>query len=290
MQQYLDLCKKVLENGLRKPNRTGTDHIGTHGEMLQFDLKQGFPAVTTKKLVWKATVAELLCFIRGVNDAGEFRSLGCRFWDANANEPGSETNPNEWVLNPNRKGHDDLGRIYGVQARGFRGWDASGNPVEVDQLRSVIKRLQQKIDDRRLIVTHMNPAELDQMALPPCHMFYQFGIEGDQLNMAMYQRAADLPLGAPVNIASYALLQSIVAKIVGLKPGVFTHFIWDAHIYANQLEGMREQVKRKPYPLPRLEISDRIQTLEDVETIAGIEDFKLHDYEHHPAISYPFAL
>lgn len=279
MKQYISLCKKVLEKGLRKTNRTGIDHFGYTGDMMQFDLSEGFPAVTTKKLAFKAVVAEMLGFLRGYDNATDFRKLGCKVWDANANE-----NPT-WLKNSYRRGEDDLGSIYGVQSRR---WPTPGGCI--DQLKNVYEDLKAGIDNRREIVTHWNPGELYRMALPPCHMFYQFGIQGDTLNLSMYQRSCDVPLGIPFNIAGYAWLLSVMAQITHLKPGIFTHFMHDIHIYENQIDLMYDQIVRKPKNLPTLQMSDQIETLEDLETWVTVEDFGLVDYEHHPPIAFPFAV
>ncbi len=279
MQQYLELCQKAL-TGLQKENRTGVDHIGYHGDMMKFNLADGFPAVTTKKLTVKSVFGEMLGFIRGYDNAADFRKLGCNVWNANANDDPI------WLSNPNRKGTDDLGRIYGVQARRWLGTD--GYPI--DQLKSVLDRILERKDDRRLIVTHWNPGELDRMALPPCHMFYQFGIQGDLLNLTLYQRSCDVPLGIPFNIAGYSWLLSVIAQITGLTPGTFTHFMHDIHVYENQVELLKEQLQRKPHPLPTLSINPKIKTLEDLETWVTPDDFTLDNYQHDPYIAFPFSV
>jgi thymidylate synthase len=280
MKQYLDLCKKVLDKGIRKTNRTGVDHFGYTGDMMQFDLSEGFPAVTTKKLAFRAVVAEMLGFLRGYDNAADFRKLGCRVWDDNANKNQA------WLNNPNRKGEDALGSIYGVQGRG---WE-NGAGGSIDQLKMVYNDLKAGKDNRREIVTHWNPADLDYMALPPCHMFYQFGIQGDTLNLSMYQRSCDVPLGIPFNIAGYAWLLSVMAQITGLKPGIFTHFMHDIHIYENQIELVKEQISREPKKLPKLVIAREIETLEDLESWVTPEMFQLQEYDHHPHIVYPFSV
>ena len=297
MRQYLDLCQRVLDEGVEKPNRTGINTIGIHGAMMQFNMDDGFPAVTTKKLAYKAVFAEMLGFLRGYDNAADFRKLGCKVWDANANEN------KQWLDNPYRKGEDDLGCIYGVQARAFPGMDYYNSPRVVDQLRGVYDDLRQGIDNRREIVSHWNPAALDQMALPPCHLLYQFGIQpahdimtmtgrGDEsvLNLSMYQRSCDLPLGVPFNIAGYAWLLHVMAKITGHRAGVFTHFLHDVHIYKNQVDDMKEQLKRDPLRLPALHIDQRIETLEDLETWVTPGIFKLDNYVHHDPIKYAFAV
>ena len=279
MKQYLDLCKLVLKKGLRKPNRTGVDTIGIQGAMMQFDLEEGFPAVTTKKLYWKSCFAEMLGFLRGYHSAQQFRTLGCKVWDANANEN------EQWLTSGARKGRDDLGRIYGVQAR-----DWSGPWGKVDQLRQVVDDLTRGIDNRREIVTHWNPGELCEMALPPCHLLYQFGIQGHRLNLSMYQRSCDMPLGVPFNIAGYAWLLSVIARVTGLTPGTFTHFLHDVHVYVNQVPLLKEQIKRKPHKLPKLVIAPAVHTLEDLETWVAPDCFELKHYKHDGAIAYPFTV
>ena len=279
MRQYLKICKKALR-GVKKTNRTGIPHIGYIGDMCKYHMKDGFPAVTTKKLAFRSVVAEMLGFLRGYDNAANFRELGCKVWDANANE-------NKWWLNnPYRKGTDDLGRIYGVQARSWKAPDGR----EIDQLRAVVDDLSAGKDNRREIVTHWNPGELEQMALPPCHLLYQFGIQGNTLNLSMYQRSCDVPLGVPFNIAGYSWLLCVIAQLTGLKPGTFTHFMHDIHIYENQLELMKEQVRRTPYKLPKLWINPEIRSLDDLQTWVTPDDFKLIRYKHHPPIRYPFAV
>lgn len=286
MKQYLDACKHILENGIRKSNRTGIDTIGVQGMMMKFDMANGFPAVTTKKLHFNQVIGELLGFIRGYDNAADFRKLGVKIWDANANDN------EQWLNNPNRKGEDDLGDIYGVQWRGWQAHDPIKpfDPYAVDQFKNVIHDLSQGIDNRREIVLAWNPGALGNMALPPCHMMFQFGIDGDKLNLGMYQRSCDFPLGVPFNIASYALLLHMVAQITGLKPGVFTHFLWDCHIYVNQIDGIREQLEREPKKLPQIAMNAAIKTLDDLETWVQPHDFALCNYDHHPAIKFPFAV
>lgn len=284
MKQYLDLCQKTIDNGIRKTNRTGIDHIGYTGDMMKFDLSKGFPAVTTKKLFYEAAFAEMLGFLRGYDNAKDFRELGCKVWDANANE--NET----WLNNPNRKGEDDLGRIYGVQARRYLKLKGFGLIEELDQLKMVYEDLKAGKDNRREIVTHWNPGEMDKMALAPCHMIYRFAIHGDYLNLEMYQRSCDVPLGVPFNIAGYAWLLSVMAQITGHKAGEFTHFLGDIHIYEDQMDLMKEQLTREPFELPTLKINPDIETLDDLETWVTMDDFQLLDYRCHPHIKYPFAV
>lgn len=291
-EEYNRIVKNVLTYGTWSHNeRTGLKTLFYHGDMMKFDLSDGtFPLLTTKKIVVKPMIAELLGFIRGYDNAEQFRQLGCNFWNANANES------KDWLVNPNRKGVDDLGRIYGVQARGwvasrmdhddddrFIGWKY------VDQLGEVVDKLSKGIDDRRLVVTHWNPGERDQQALVPCHMMYMFGIRDGHLDLSMIQRSGDLMLGIPHNIASYSLLLCIVSQITGLKPGIFTHFMHNIHIYENHLEGADEQLKRASFDPPKLLINPNIKSLHDLETWVSSNDFTFENYGHHPFIKFPFA-
>jgi len=280
--QYIDLIKNIQSNGSYRENeRTGKGCYFYHGDMMKFDLSSGeFPLLTTKKMAVKAMIGELIGFIRGVDNAKDFRDLKCNFWNANANESV------DWLKNPNRKGEDDLGRIYGVQARD---WKSGLGGDSVDQLKNCIDKLSSGVDDRRLIVSHWNPGEVHLQALPPCHMFYQFGIRDGKLDMCMYQRSCDVPLGIPMNIASYALLLKIVAQITGLEAGEFTHMMWNIHIYADQMELAKEQVERVPFDPPTLWINPNIRSLEDLETWVSVNDFDFIDYISHPKIDYPFS-
>lgn len=281
MKQYLDLCKEMLANGVRKQNRTGVDTIGIQGAMMKFNMDDGFPAVTTKKLYWKSCFAEMLGFLRGYDSARQFRSLGCKVWDANANE--NET----WLSNPHRKRTDDLGSIYGVQGRRWYNHHTKG---VIDQLAPIIDDLSRGVDNRREIVSYWNPAEMDHMALPPCHLLYQFGIQAHRLNLSMYQRSCDMPLGVPFNIAGYAWLLNVIARVTGLTPGTFTHFLHDVHAYVDQVPLLKEQIEREPHDLPELEIAPAVHTLEDLETWVHPDCFELKNYTHHPAIAYPFTV
>lgn len=280
-EQYLQVLRNVVTKGSVSHNeRTGKDCHFYHGDMMKFDLSDGyFPVLTTKKMAVKSMIGELLGFIRGVDNAKDFRDLKCNFWNANANETA------DWLANPNRKGEDDLGRIYGVQAREWAAYDGS----TVDQLKMVIDKIQNRVDDRRLIVTHWNPGEVPLQALPPCHMTYQFGIDGNRLDLCMYQRSCDVPLGIPMNIASYALLLKLVAQITGMEAGVFTHMMWNIHVYEDQLAECHTQLERVPFDPPKIWINPEIKTLEDLETWVTPDDFKLIDYKYHDAIKYAFS-
>lgn len=321
MKQYLDLLQDILENGTAQANRTGIDAISLPGAMMKFDLQEGFPAVTTKKLYFRAVVAELLGFIRGYSNAADFRKLGCKIWDDNANSEGKPGFPNAWLTNPNRKGEDDLGRIYGVQWRSWRGKTSlhrrdtmplgqvpanavgyfhddmnSGvvaMPNEFDQLAWAVNQIQTNPTNRRIIVNAWRPDEFDQMALPPCHVMFQFlvNVEKNELNLCMYQRSCDTALGVPFNIASYALLLHLVARATGLTPRFFTHFLADAHIYINHVDGVMEQLSRDPKELPNLVFGVEpdetgIEYLEQIEPDA----IDLGGYLHHPAIHFEMAV
>jgi len=284
MQQYKDLLQKTVTEGVVKENRTGINTTGIIGAHMQFDMADGFPIVTLKKTYWKQSVAEMLCFLRGYSNAADFRAMGCNVWDQNANEN------EQWLNNPNRKGEDDLGRVYGVQARDYKSYDPGIISITTDQLRKVYNDLKQGIDNRREIVTHWNPGEMDRMALPPCHLLYQFSIQGDELHLTMYQRSCDMALGVPFNMVGYSWLLMVMAQITGLKAGKFNHFLTDIHIYENHLEGVNEMLKREPVALPKMTINPEIKTLEDLETWVTLNDFELEGYESHPAIKLSMAV
>ena len=277
MKQYLELCKKVLEKGVQKENRTGVDTIGYIGDMMQFDMADGFPLLTTKKMKPIPIFGEMLAFLRGYTNAKDFRKLGSNVWDANANKN------EKWLANPHRKGTDDLGPIYGAQARR---WDGS----TLDQLAGVVEKLSRGEDDRRLIVSHWNPGALDKVALPSCHVMYQFGIQEGRLCLSMYQRSCDVPLGIPYNVAGYSWLLHVIAKISGLEPGVFTHFMHDIHIYVDQVDGILEQIDRAPRSLPSLKINEDVKTFTDLDIWADQFSFTVENYHPHPAITIPFAV
>ena len=282
MKQYLKLLAQVRDHGSISSNRTGIDTKFKMGGMLKFDLADGFPVVTTKKLAWKAACAEMLGFLRGCNSADLFGDLGCKVWYDNANKE-----PN-WLANANRKGEDDLGRIYGVQAREWKQPTSVGEPI--DQLLEVYKCLLTRNDNRRLIVTHWNVSELNQMALPPCHLMYQFGIEQEKLNLAVYIRSSDMFLGLPFNIAGYAWLLSVMAHITSYLPGTLTVFLFNYHIYVNHFEQVDLQLCRTPRNLPTLLIDPDIQALEDLETWVTMDNFRLENYTPYPALYAPMAI
>ena len=273
MKQYLDAIKHILENGVDRESRTGIATRALFGMQLRFNMEDGFPAVTTKKLAFNSVKAELLWFISGSSDVKELQKLGCHIWDANAEA-------DYWK--PKAKFEGDLGRIYGVQ---WRKWKAPDGKV-IDQLAEAIKLIKTNPTSRRIIVTAWNPGELNQMALPPCHAFFQFFVANNKLSLQMYQRSCDMFLGVPFNIASYSLLLHMAAQVTGLKPGEFVHTLADAHIYHNHFEQVKEQLTRKPFPLPKLWLNPEIKNIDDFT----IDDIKLENYQFHPQIKAEMAV
>ncbi|MDD5296954.1 MAG: thymidylate synthase [Rhodocyclaceae bacterium] len=323
MKQYLDLVRSILSTGTWQENRTGVRTISQPGAMLRFDLQQGFPALTTRKLAFKSAIGELVGFLRATKSAADFRALGCKVWDQNANENG------QWLANPYRSGTDDLGEVYGVQwrawpayklldahavaqiadaeARGYRqvaGLSEDGIPKvllykAVDQLRQCLDTIMANPTDRRILFHGWNWAQLDQMALPPCHLLYQFlpNVVSREISMCLYIRSNDVGLGTGFNLTEGAALLSLVGRITGYTPRWFTYFIGDAHIYENHLDMLNQQLAREPYPAPRLRLSDRVpdyattgryepEWLEKVEPA----DFSLEGYRHHPPLTAPMAV
>lgn len=290
MKQYLNALNLILTEGEQKLDRTGTGTISYFGLQMRFDLREGFPAVTTKKLAWNSVVSELLWFLEGSNDERRLREIlhGSRdsekttIWTANAES-------NYWK--PRAKFLGDLGRIYGVQWRHWktphRRWINSSTfeNIEIDQLKNLIDNIKIDPSSRRHILTAWNPAELDQMALPPCHILSQFDVTNGYLNCQLYQRSADFPLGVPFNIASYALLTHMIAKVCDLKVGNFIHTIGDAHIYQNQIDSIKIQLDREPMPLPTLFITSEDREIDTFK----MDDFYLEGYNHHPPIHFPFS-
>ena len=281
MKQYLDALSHVLENGIDRQNRTGIATRAVFGMQLRFNMNDGFPAVTTKKLPWKSVASELLWFIEGSNDERRLAEIlhGTRdkekatIWTANAEA-------DYWK--PKAKFKGDLGRIYGVQ---WRKWKASDGK-EIDQLANAIKMIKENPTSRRIIVNAWNPGEIEQMALPPCHTFFQFFVANNKLSLQMYQRSCDMFLGVPFNIASYSLLLHMIAQSTNLEPGEFVHTLGDAHIYHNHFGQVKEQLSRKPFSLPKLWLSPEIKNIDDF-TMEGI---KLENYNFHPAIKAEMAV
>jgi len=323
MKAYLDLVRDILDHGAWQENRTGIRTLSLPGAALRFDLKQGFPAVTTKKLAFKSAIGEMVGFLRGVRSAAEFRALGCKVWDQNANENA------QWLANPYREGPDDLGPVYGVQWRQWpaykslpasqpaqiadavsRGYARVADIVEngrphvllykaVDQLRQCLDAIIERPGDRRILFHGWNWAQLEEMALPPCHLLYQFlpNAGTREISLCLYIRSNDVGLGTPFNLAEGAALLHLVGRLTGYAPRWFSYFIGDAHIYENHLPMLKEQLTREPYPAPRLALSERIPSyaatgryepdwLERVEPT----DFTLVDYEHHAPLTAPMAV
>lgn len=258
MKQYLDLLDHVLEHGTNKTDRTGTGTISVFGYQMRFDLANSFPLLTTKKLHLKSIIYELLWFLNGDTNIQYLNEHGVRIWDEWANEQG------------------DLGHIYGYQ---WRSWPAAdGNSV--DQISGVIKSIKEDPDSRRHIVSAWNVGDLDKMALPPCHIMFQFYVSNGRLSCQLYQRSCDIFLGVPFNIASYALLTMMIAQASGLKPGEFVHTLGDAHIYLNHIEQVKLQLSREPYPLPTMQINPEVKSIFDFR----FDDFRLQGYQAHPHI------
>ena len=264
MDEYLRLINHILENGEEKGDRTGTGTLSVFGYQMRFDLSKGFPMVTTKKVHLKSIIHELLWFIKGDTNVKYLQENGVRIWNEWADENG------------------DLGPVYGKQ---WRDWK-DNNGRAIDQLQQVIEMIKNNPNSRRIIVSAWNVGELDQMALMPCHAFFQFHVANGKLNCQLYQRSADVFLGVPFNIASYAILTHMIAQICGLKPGTFVHTLGDAHLYNNHLEQARLQVSREPMPLPTLKLNPDIKNIDDFK----FEDFEVMNYQHHPHISAPIAI
>jgi thymidylate synthase len=263
-QQYLDLVREVLEHGARKADRTGTGTLSVFGRQLRFALAESFPLLTTKKLHTKSILVELLWFLRGDTNIKWLQERGVTIWDEWADENGN------------------LGPVYGYQWRHWRTPDGR----EIDQIDQLISSLRKKPDSRRHIVSAWNPADVDKMALPPCHALFQFYVADGRLSCQMYQRSADLFLGVPFNIASYAALTLMVAQVTSLKPGEFILTLGDAHLYMNHLEQAKEQLTRTPRPFPRMRLNPAVKELLDFR----YEDFTLEAYDPHPAIKAPIAV
>jgi len=263
MQQYLDLLRHVKTNGTKKEDRTGTGTISVFGYQMRFDLNEGFPLVTTKKCHLKSIIYELLWFLQGNTNIQYLKDNGVSIWDEWADENG------------------DLGPVYGAQ---WRSWNTTDKTI--DQITQVIEQIKQNPDSRRLIVSAWNVGELDQMALMPCHAFFQFYVADGKLSCQLYQRSADIFLGVPFNIASYSLLLMMVAQVTGLKVGEFVHTFGDAHIYLNHFDQVEEQLSRKPYSLPEMKINSSVN---DILSF-NYNDFELINYQSHPSISAPIAV
>lgn len=264
MKQYLDLLQTVLKEGIHKKDRTGTGTTSIFGYQMRFNMDDGFPCLTTKKLHLKSIIYELLWFLRGDTNIAYLKEHGVSIWD-------------EWA-----DANGDLGHIYGYQ---WRSWpDYNGGFI--DQISEAIKTIKENPDSRRIIVSAWNVADLDKMNLPPCHAFFQFYVANGRLSLQLYQRSADIFLGVPFNIASYALLLHMVAQVTGLKAGDFVHTLGDAHIYSNHIEQVKLQLSREPRPLPRLKMNPDVKDIFDFQ----YEDFELIDYNPHPHIKGAVAV
>ena len=264
MKQYLDLMRHVREHGVRKEDRTGTGTLSVFGYQMRFDLAQGFPVVTTKKLHLRSIIHELLWFLSGETNIRYLKENGVSIWD-------------EWA-----DAEGNLGPVYGSQ---WRSWPTADGR-HIDQIREVVEQIHANPDSRRLIVSAWNVGEIERMALPPCHAFFQFYVAEGRLSCQLYQRSADIFLGVPFNIASYALLTRMIAQVTGLEAGEFIHTLGDAHLYSNHLEQADLQLTREPRPLPRMRINPEVKDL----FAFRFEDFELVDYDPHPHIKAPVAV
>ncbi|MHB1942263.1 MAG: thymidylate synthase [Acidiferrobacteraceae bacterium] len=273
---YLLLLEDILRNGSARSDRTGVGTMAVFGRELRFRMADGFPAITTKKLAFKSVVGELIGFLRGYDNAAQFRSLGCTIWDQNANENA------QWLANPHRRGPDDLGMIYVVQWRRLPMPDGSTK----DQIADLIQKLRSNPTDRRLIVWAYNPAWIDHMALPPCHMGFQCFVDHGKLSMKMEMRSVDTFLGMPFNIASYALLLHLLAQVVNLEPDELILSFGDTHLYRNHLAQVEEQLARDPLPWPTLKLNPDIRDIDEF----GSDDVQLEDYQCHAPIRAPMAV
>ncbi|MFN2395246.1 MAG: thymidylate synthase [Bacteroidales bacterium] len=263
MQQYLQLMKHVLDTGAKKEDRTGTGTLSVFGYQMRFNLSEGFPLVTTKKLHLKSIIHELLWFLKGDTNIGYLKENGVRIWDEWADENG------------------DLGPVYGAQ---WRSWNSVDGPI--DQISRLIEQIKTNPDSRRHLVSAWNVGEINKMALPPCHILFQFYVANGKLSCQLYQRSADIFLGVPFNIASYALFTMMIARVCDLEPGDFVHTFGDAHLYSNHLEQARLQLTRNPRPLPKMIINPEVKNIFDFT----YEDFKLEGYDPHPHIKAKVAV
>ena len=264
MKQYLDLMKHVRLHGTQKSDRTGTGTLSVFGYQMRFNLQEGFPCLTTKKLHLRSIIHELLWFLQGDTNIKYLKENGVSIWD-------------DWA-----DANGNLGPVYGYQ---WRSWPAADGR-HIDQIKQVIEQIKKTPDSRRMIVSAWNVGDLDKMALAPCHAFFQFYVADGKLSCQLYQRSADIFLGVPFNIASYALLTLMIAQVCGLKPGDFVHTLGDAHLYLNHLQQTDEQLQRKPYPLPRMQINPAVKDISGFR----FDDFALTDYQFHPHIKAPVAV
>ncbi|MCQ2056819.1 MAG: thymidylate synthase [Bacteroidaceae bacterium] len=262
MKQYLDLLQRILDEGVEKGDRTGTGTLSVFGHQMRFNLEEGFPLLTTKKLHLKSIIYELLWFLNGDTNVRYLQDNGVRIWNEWADENG------------------ELGPVYGKQWRAFETLDKDGNRVVVDQIQDIVNQLKNNPDSRRMLVCAWHPGQTDYMALPPCHTMFQFYVANGKLSLQLYQRSADTFLGVPFNIASYALLDMMMAQVCGLKPGEFIHTTGDTHLYLNHIEQARLQLTREPRKLPVMKINPDVKSIFDFK----YEDFQLEGYDPHPHI------
>jgi thymidylate synthase len=283
MKQYLALCQRIVDEGTWVENkRTGKRCLAVINADMEYDVAANeFPLVTTRKSFYKAAIAELLGYLRGYDNAAQFRAIGCNTWNANANDNQA------WLDNPARKGEDDMGRVYGVQGRSW----AKPAGGHVDQLKKIVDDLSQGIDDRGEILSFYNPGEFELGCLRPCMHTHTFSLLGDTLHLTSTQRSCDVPLGQNFNQVQVFTLLALMAQITGNKAGKAYHKIVNAHIYEDQLELMKSvQLTREPFAAPQLHINPDIKSLEDLETWVTIDDFSVTGYEHHEGIAYPFSV
>lgn len=283
MRQYLDLCQRIVDEGVWVENeRTGKRCLTVINAELTYDVANNqFPLITTRKSFWKSAIAEIIGYLRGYDNAADFRKIGTKTWDANANL-------NEaWLNNQYRKGEDDMGRVYGVQGRSW----AKPDGGHVDQFKKIIDNLSKGIDDRGEILSFYNPGEFHMGCLRPCMHTHNFSLLGDTLYLTSYQRSCDVPLGLNFNQIQVYVLLALVAQITGHKAGMAYHKIVNAHIYEDQLDLMKNvQLKREPFPAPKLHINPDIKSLKDLETWVTMDDFEVEGYQHHEPITYPFSV
>lgn len=298
MKQYQQLLQRVLDQGTKQSNRTGIDAVSKAGDMMTFDLQQGFPVITIRKAAWKGAVGEMIAFMNGHTDAKKFRDLKCNFWNDNANSDGEDLSgnviSNPWLKNKARKGTDDLGEVYGYQWRNYQGVDGE----VIDQFKEAIHQIITNPTNRRIIVDAWRPDRFKYMALPPCHVMFQFlvNVERQELSVNMFIRSNDLFLGAPANIVEYAFLLEVIAMATGYKPKWFNYFIGDAHIYENHLPQVETILQREPFPLPVLKYLKDEPFCPDadiaVDWLCSLhpDDFELSGYQSHEAITGRMAV
>uniref|UniRef100_A0A147AUQ4 Thymidylate synthase n=1 Tax=Fundulus heteroclitus TaxID=8078 RepID=A0A147AUQ4_FUNHE len=281
---YLNLVEYIMENGRKKGDRTGTGVLSVFGAQVRYNLRDKFPLLTTKRVFWKGILEELLWFIKGSTNAKELSEKGVKIWDANGSRAFLDN------LGFTEREEGDLGPVYGFQWRHFGAeykdihTDYSGQGV--DQLQNVIDTIRKNPEDRRIIMCAWNPKDLPLMALPPCHALCQFYVCDGELSCQLYQRSADMGLGVPFNIASYALLTYMIAHITGLQPGDFVHTLGDAHVYVNHVDPLKEQLQREIRPFPKLKIKRKVESIDDFQS----EDFEICDYNPHPSIKMQMAV